>query len=271
MEWRDGGDTIGWGWSVSHRSPSLVELVGALGEGWCAFVATAERGETLSAPGVSAGLSGEPSRDLNWIVAYGPDGVAEGVSRAVRRLRERDLPGVVYAASPATGEVAGVAGELDLKPAGSLPVMCVHGGDVVRAEAGHEVRRVTNVEGVLSAGDVLGDAFDLPVDWCQRLLGVGFSTSSAAGIYLSCHDGRPVAVAGVAQVGAIAGIYAVGTRHAHRRRGAGGAAVSAALDHHLSAGAQWFGVLSAPRAEPFYAGFGFVVVDHASAWTVEGA
>ena len=176
MERCHGGDSVGWGWSVSHRSPLLVELVGALGEGWCAFVATAERGETLSAPGVSAGLSGEPSRDLNWIVAYGPDGVAEGVSRAVRRLRERGLPGVVYAASPAAGEVAGVAGELDLKAAGSLPVMCVRGGDVVRAEVGYEVRRVTDVEGVLSAGDVLGDAFDLPVDWCQRLLGVGFPT-----------------------------------------------------------------------------------------------
>ena len=124
---------------------------------------------------------------------------------------------------------------------------------------------------MLSAGDVLGDAFDLPVDWCQRLLGVGFPTSSAADLYLSCHDGRPVAVAGVAQVGAIAGIYAVGTRHAHRRRGAGAAAMSAALDHQLSAGAQWFGLLSAPQAEPFYAGFGFVVVDHASVWTVEGA
>ena len=105
------------------------------------------RGDAGRRPASASGLSGEPSRDLNWIVAYGPDGVADGVSRAVRRLRERDLPGVVYAASPATGEVAGVAGELDLKPAGSLPVMCVHGGDVVRAEAGHEVRRVIGRRG----------------------------------------------------------------------------------------------------------------------------
>ena len=53
--------------------------------------------------------------------------------------------------------------------------MCAHAGDVVRAEGGHETRRVANVEGVLAAGDVLGDAFELPVDWCQRLLGVGFA------------------------------------------------------------------------------------------------
>jgi GNAT superfamily N-acetyltransferase len=256
---------------VSHSSPSLVQLVGALGEGWRAFVGTAERGETLVAPGVSAGFSGEPSRDLNWIVAYGPEGVAEGVARSVRRLRERDLPGVVYAASPVAGDVAAVAGELDLRSAGALPVMCVHATDVVRAEAVHEVRRVTDVEGVLAAGDVLSDAFELPVDWCQRLLGVGFTTRSDAELFLSCHDGRPVAVAGGARVGAIAGVFAVGTRHSHRRRGAGAAAVSAALDFYLGAGAHWFGLLSAPEAEPFYAGFGFVAIDHAAAWIVEGA
>ncbi len=225
----------------------------------------------LVAPGVTAGLSGEPSRDLNWIVAFGPDGVASGVGRAVRRLRERGLPGVVYAASPAAGDVAAVAGDLDLRSAGFLPVMCVRSGDVVRAETGYDVRRVTDIEGVLAAADVLGDAFDLPVDWCRRLLGVGFPMSAAAELFLSSHEGRAVAVAGVARIGTIAGIYAVGTRHAHRRRGAATAAVSAALDHHLSAGAQWFGLLSAPQAEPFYAGFGFVVVDHAAVWLVEGA
>jgi len=51
---------------------------------------------------------------------------------------------------------------------------------------------------------------------------------------------------------------------------AGAAAVSAVLDFYLSAGAHWFVLLSAPAAEPFYAGFGFVAVDHAPAWIVEG-
>ena len=256
---------------MGHRTPSLVELVGALGEGWRAFVGSAEHGETLVAPGVSAGFSGEETRDLNWIVAYGPDGVADGVARCAGRLRDLGLPGVVYAASPVAGEVAAVACDLGLRSAGTLPVMCVHAGDVVRADAGHEVRRVTDVEAVLAAGDVLCDAFELPLDSCRRLLGVGFATRSDAELFLSLHDGRPVAVAGGARVGPIAGIYAVGTRHSHRRRGAGAAAVSAALDLYLSAGAHWFVLLAAPAAEPFYAGFGFVPVDHAAAWIVEGA
>jgi GNAT superfamily N-acetyltransferase len=253
---------------MGQRVPSLVQLVGAQGEGWRAFIDCAERGESWAAPGVSVGLGGEPSHDLNWIVAYGPDDVSDGIAAAVAVLRRRTLPGLLYAASPVAAEAAEVADELGFIHAGAVPVMCAHAGDVVRAEGGHETRRISDMEGVLAAGDVLGDAFELPVDWCQRLLGVGFPGRTDASAFLSLHDGRPVAVAGSAMIGDIAGIYAVGTRHSHRRRGAGASVVSAAIDHGLQAGARWFGLLSSPDAEPFYAGLGFVAVDHASAWVL---
>jgi GNAT superfamily N-acetyltransferase len=255
---------------VGHRVPSLVELVGAHGEGWRAFIGSAERGESWAVPGVSVGIGGEPSHDLNWIVAYGPDAVGDGIAAATTVLRRRGLPGVLYAASPVAAEAAEVASDLGFIRSGALPVMCAHAGDVVRAGGGHETRLVRDVEGVLAAGDVLGDAFELPVDWCQRLLGVGFAARDDAVAYLSLHDGRPVAVAGSALVGDIAGIFAVGARHSHRRRGAGASAMSAAIDHQLRAGAHWFGLLSAQDAEPFYAELGFVAVDHASAWVIPG-
>ena len=253
---------------MGHRVPSLVDLVGAHGEGWRAFIGSAERGESWAAPGVSVGIGGEPSHNLNWIVAYGPDGVTDGIAAAVAVLRRRALPGLLYAASPVAAEAAEVARDLGFVHSGAVPAMCAHAGDVVRAEGGHETRRVSDIEGALAAGDVLGDAFEMPVDWCQRLLGVGFVGRTDASVFLSLHDGRPVAVAGSALVGDIAGIYAVGTRHSHRRRGAGAAVVSAAIDHGLQAGAHWFGLLSSPDAEPFYAGLGFVAVDHASTWVL---
>ena len=256
---------------MRHGVPSLVELMGAHGEGWRAFVGSAERGESWTAPGVSVGIGGEPSHDLNWIVAYGPEGVGEGIAAGVTELRRRGLPGLLYAASPVAAEVAVAADTLGLVHSGSVPLLCAHATDVVSAERGHETRRVDDVESMLAAGDILGDAFELPVDWCQRLLGVGFVGRTDAAVHLSLHDGRPVAVAGSALVGDIAGIYAVGTRHSHRRRGAGATAVSAAVDHELQAGAHWFGLLSAPDAEPFYAGLGFVAVDHVSTWVLPPA
>ena len=255
---------------MGSKSPSLVELVGALGEGWAAFVGTAERGASRLMPGVSVGIGGEPSPDLNWVVAYGPDGIAGGVRRGVELLRERGLPGTVFAAGPAAAAAATAATALGLSPAGSVPVMCAHATDVVCPETAVDVGRVVGMEGMLAAGDVLGDAFEMPVDWCQRLLGVGFAGRSDAEMFLATHDGRPVAAAGAAQIGRVACIYAVGTRHSHRRRGAGAAAVSAALDHHLRAGAHWFGLFSAPSAEQFYSGLGFVTVDHAAVWEVAG-
>jgi hypothetical protein len=254
---------------MGHRAPSLLELVGAQGEGWRAFIGSAERGESWTAPGVSVGIGGEASHDVNWIVAYGPEGVGDGIARAATVLRRRHLPGVLYAASTVAAEAAEAAGALGFVHTGGLPLMAAHAGDVVRPEPGHATVRVGDVEGVLAAGDILADAFDLPVDWCQRLLGVGFAGRTDHAAFLALHDGRPVAVAGSALIGDVAGIYAVGTRQSHRRRGAAAAAVSAAIDHEMGAGARWFGLLSSPSAEPFYAGLGFVVVDHASAWLLE--
>jgi GNAT superfamily N-acetyltransferase len=255
---------------MGRKTPSLLELVGAQGEGWRTFIGSAERGESWAAPGVSVGIGGEASHDVNWIVAYGPDGVYDGIAMAATVLRRRSLPAVLYAASTVAAEAAEAAGDLGFVHTGHLPLMAAHAGDVVRPEAGHATVRVTDVEGVLAAGDILADAFDLPVDWCQRLLGVGFAGRTDAAAFLALHDGRPVAVAGSALIGDIAGIYGVGTRQSHRRRGAAAAAVSAAIDHDMKAGARWFGLLSSPPAEPFYAGLGFVVVDHASAWVLEG-
>jgi hypothetical protein len=248
-----------------------VRLVGAQGEGWRAFIGSAERGESWSVPGVSVGIGGEAAHEVNLIVAYGPDGVGDGIAGAAAVLRRRGLPGVVYAASPVAAETAEAAAALGFMPGGPLPLMCAHAGDVVSVEAAHETVRVAGVEGVLAAGDVLADAFGLPVDWCQRLLGVGFAARTDAAAFLALHDGRPVAVAGSAQIGDIAGLYAVGTRHSHRRRGAAAAAVSAAIGHHLGAGARWFALFSPPAAEPFFAGRGFVAVDHASTWVLRPA
>jgi len=218
---------------------------------------------------VSVGIGGEASGQLNWVVAYGPDGVDDGIESAVKVLRRRNLPGVVYAASTVAAQAGEAARELGFSHGGRVTMMFAHATDVVRAEGRHAAVRVGDMEGILAAGDILADAFDLPVDWCQRLLGVGFARLADATAYLALHDGRPVAVAGSARDGDIAGIYAVGTRVTHRSRGAAAAAMTAVCDHQMEAGAHWFGLLSTPAAEPFYAGLGFAAVDHPDVWVLE--
>jgi GNAT superfamily N-acetyltransferase len=254
---------------VSRNTPSLVELFRAQGDGWRSFIGAAERGETWAAPGVSVGIGGEASEDLNWIVAYGPEGVAEGVASGAAALRRRMLPGSVFAASMVAPEAGEGAEALGFTHTGHLPLMCAHATDVVRVSDEHETQVVDDVETILAAGDILADAFALPVDWCRRLVGVGFERLPGVVACLALHDGRPVAVAGSALAGDIAGIYAVGTKVSHRHRGAGAAAMTAVVDHQMRAGAHWFGLLSAPPAEPFYAGLGFVTVDHPAVWVLQ--
>lgn len=256
---------------MGQKVPSLAGLVRAQGEGWRAFIGSAEHGESWAAPGVSVGIGGEASERVNLVVVHGSGSADDGIAGAAAVLRRRGLPGSVYAASPLAAEAGRAAAARGFTASAQLALMCVHAGDVVRSEDGHPTVRVAGLEGVLAAGEILADAFDLPADWCQRLLGVGFPSRTDAAAFIALHDGRPVAVAGSAQVGDVAGIHVVGARLAHRRRGAGTAAVSAAVEHHLRAGARWFAVFSPPATEPFFAGLGFVVVDHASTWVLRPA
>ena len=255
---------------MSHNTPSLVELFRAQGDGWRSFIGAAERGESWAAPGVSVGIGGEASEDVNWIVAYGPEGVAEGVASGAAALRRRDAAGLGL-----RGVDGGARGGRRRRGARlhahRPPAAHVRARDRRRARRATSTRRgwSTTWRRILAAGDILADAFELPVDWCRRLVGVGFERLPGVAAYLALHDGRPVAVAGSALAGDIAGIYAVGTKVSHRHRGAGAAAMTAVVDHQMRAGAHWFGLLSAPPAEPFYAGLGFVTVDHPGVWVLQ--
>ena len=84
------------------------------------------------------------------------------------------------------------------------------------------------------------------------MLGPTFPDLPGVDVFLTRRKGRALAAAGTGRSGSTVGIYAVGTRLAHRRRGAAAAAVSAALDHHVRTGAHLFGLLSDPDAEALY-------------------
>ncbi len=252
------------------RRVSLLDLGRAVGDGWCAFVRGAVRGEVLLVPGGSLGIGGEAFPDMNFGYVFAADGAGEAMRRFHRLLRERRLPGSIAVLSPAAEEAAEAAVGLGLVAGGSIPFMCVHAADARHVEHEHVVERVADLVGVMDAADVLGDAYEIEPDWVRSMLGPTFPDLPNADVFLTRREGRALAAAGTGRSGATVGIYAVGTRQAHRRRGAAAAAVSAALDHHVRGGAHLFGLLSAPDAEPLYASLGFAVVDHARLWHVEG-
>ena len=253
---------------MSSRGIHLSEVGRALGEGWCVFTSGAVHGERLREPSGSLGISGEPYPDMNTGIIFREQEAGVTLRRFVTLLRSRGLPGEVAVLSTAAGQAAAVAEELGLGGGHALPLMCVRAADARRAEHAYVVRRVEDQAGVDAAADVLGDAFEVSVDWCRAMLGPAFAQLPGADLFAAWHHGQAVAVVGTGRVGATVGVYAVGTRRSHRRRGAASAALSAAVDHHVRGGAHLFCLLSATKAEPLYAGLGFVAVDHPVLWRV---
>ena len=86
---------------MGSRRVSLVDLGRAVGDGWCAFVRGAVRGEALLVPGGSLGIGGEAFPDMNFGYVFGPEGVGDAVRRFDQLLRERRLPGSIAVLSPA--------------------------------------------------------------------------------------------------------------------------------------------------------------------------
>ena len=252
------------------RQVSLVDLARAVGDGWCAFVRGAMRGEALLVPGGSLGIGGEAFPDMNFGYVFGPEGVGAAMRRFDRVLRERGLPGSIAVLSPAASEAADAAADLGMASGGAAPFMCAHAADARRVEHEYVVERVSDMDGVMDAADVIADAYEIGPELVRAMLGPVFSDLPNADLFMARREGRALAAAGTGRSGSTVGIYAVGTRLAHRRRGAAAATLSAALDYHVRAGAHLFGLLSAPDAEPLYAGLGFAVVDHARIWHVEG-
>jgi len=247
----------------------LAAVGRAVGEGWVVLSRGALRGESLITPSGSLGMTGEPMADMNTGAIFDPLGPEGDLRSFAARLRERSLPGYLFLLSPAAADLAGLPHELGLSAAGSLPLMCVRAADARRAETEYPAWRVQDQAGVEDAASVLADAFDAGPQWCRDWFGPDFTHLPGADFFAAGHDGHAVAVAGTGRIGDIVGLYAVGTRKAHRRRGAAAAAMSAALDYHVARGAHLFCLVSSAAAEPLYQGLGFAVVDRPAVWQVE--
>ena len=180
---------------MGARRVSLVDLGRAVGDGWCAFGRGAVRGEALLVPGGGLGIGGEPFPDMNFGYVFGPDGVGNAIRRFHQLLRERRLPGSIAVLSPAAEEAAEANAGLGLVAGGSLPFMCAHSANARHVEHEYVVERASDVDGVMDAADVLGDAYEIPPEWVRSLLGPTFPDLPSADVFLTRREGRALAAA----------------------------------------------------------------------------
>ena len=146
-------------------------------------------------PGGSLGIGGEAFSDMNLGYVFGPEGGGNAIRRFHQLLRERRPPGSIAVLSPAAEEAAEVAAGLGLVAGGSLPFMCAHSANARHVEHEYVVERASDVDGVMDAADVLGDAYEIPPEWVRSLLGPTFPDLPSADVFLTRREGRALAAA----------------------------------------------------------------------------
>lgn len=249
---------------------SVQGICRAVGDGWSLVTRQSLHGVSLLLPGGSLGCGGEPFAPMNWAYVHGPEGAAEAVRRFAELLKERDLPATVTIASAVREEAEPVAEAAGLtreeKPS---PLMTVELSPSAVNAGGFHIRPVEDEAGLGDAGLVLRDAYDVPLEYIANMIGPGVPDSSALTWFVGYDEGRPASACAVAVVGVVAGVYAVGTAHADRRKGAARATIATALRDCSLRGARVAGLLSDTAAIRLYEGLGFRTVDQPSEWRLE--
>ena len=248
----------------------LLALRRDLGDGYARLARGGSTGEGVLLQSGSLGVAGGAIPDLNWGDTWG-DGAPEAFRYFVARLRERGLPGVVTALAEDEARIAPVARELGLAdPVGTAPVMVCAREDALPSTAGLECRRLGE-DDVAALCRVIEGAFACSHEILREVVGPAFLAWPDVAYFGADVEGETAAVAATVRVGDTACVYGVGTLPALRRRGAGGAALSAGLEYQLARGAQRFALQSSESGLPVYGRLGFRTVAQITLWLVPDA
>ena len=250
--------------------PELLALKRDLGDGYARFARRCSRGEGILHPGGGLGIGGEAFPDLNWGDTWGPRW-DEAFRLFVARLRERGLPGVLSTMAGVGDEAAGLARELGIGEAAAVVPFMVCPRERARADrAGLVCRRLE--PGDAEAADVIWtEAFEPPPGVMAAMMGPAFFSARDVSFWAAEVDGRAAAVACGIRIGDTGGIYAVGTLPELRRRGAGGAAVSAAMEHLAGIGVTTFALQASDIGRPVYERLGFRTEAQVTLWAIPEA
>ena len=223
----DASDLLGDGASSAERvaamGSNLVAFYGAYGRG---------RGCTLtSTPAATWFYTGVPSPLFNGVLAIEPEPAAvEDVVAVLRaRIEEHGAPALWWLGPGSAPDRLGTLLERHgLRPAGTTPGMAIELAALDPAEpvaAGLIVRRVSDAEMQVQWARVAATGTGFPEDAVAALVRLEGTLSDpsyrAQHRYLGYLDGVPVATSAMVLEAGVAGIYAVATLPAARRRGIG--------------------------------------------------
>lgn len=233
--------------------------------------------ESRLTPGMSLLMSGLPYADLNMAIVWGSaggGGAGGGAGGDIAWVCERSeslrAPCLILTPGGESGagrdcEGAGLVG------VGEIPLMRLVGGGAVVGETGGACGLVECDGEVMSANEVTGAAFGLPVEAVGRVFGERVPSQPGLRVYVARHEGRVVSGLRISRIGEVAMIWCMATAVDQLRRGFGRRLLAAAISAERAAGAAEFLLLATPAGQPLYRSVGFEVISVASAWLQGGS
>lgn len=222
-----------------------------------AFADLAPNGATRRFGSVHVGTAGVAVPDLNVVlVTDRPD--AGNLEDAVAWMAARELPFQVVATDRTRDAVEALDTEPALGAVGSQPGMARPSlVGLARGGADLEVAAVADGAGLDAFIAVFTAVFDTPRDVVEPLAPDALPAGEALSAFVGRVDGEAVACGQYVLHDGVVGLYSIGVREPHRRRGFGAAMTRALLRHAREAGGR-IGVLeSTAMAVSLYESMGF--------------
>jgi GNAT superfamily N-acetyltransferase len=216
-------------------------------------------GEVLEAGAVTAIVCGVPVGSFNMCIVTESPGAGD-VEAALDWLAERELPYMAWVeetlAQPLRELLGshGLVAEEWVNPGMVLPAST----EPPPTPAGVAVLRVGRAEferwrGLLVEGG-------LPTAFAEALFPPALADDPEVALFIGTLDGRPVGTSAAVRTGDVAGVYAVGTIPAARRRGVGEALTWATVAAARDWGCRTVTLQSSEMALPIYTRMGFRTV-----------
>lgn len=218
-------------------------------------------GELATFGDVVAASSGLPIPNFNRITVFEPPAPAD-LEEAVSWMAEREVPFQVTVASPALELVRDRAPSLGLEEVDDQPVMAMPSlADIPPRNPPVPIDPVTDMDGLETFVDVSAEIFGFPVEVARELVTEVVLEVEDLTFFVATEGGEPVGCGQLTRSGDVAGVYTIGVREGHRRRGIATAMSWEVLRRGRRLGCEVGVLQSSGMAVPVYEGMGFETVE----------
>jgi N-acetylglutamate synthase len=227
--------------------------------------------EVLFGPGGLLAITGGPTADFNMVLIDAATDDETLFGQFAEHVTESGVPAVFMLSGACAGRLGPIAKEKGLVEAGTAPLMALADGPPFPLESGFAVERVSDEKTLAVVSDLVAAAFALDREWVGRTFcAPALLEAPALSYFLASKDGEPHSAVTTTAGGSTVGIWSMATSPNRQRRGAGRAALTAAIEHHRGLGATTFYLIATPAGKPLYDSLGFTTVDEFPLW-VAGA